>query len=82
MSFLDKFLHHAPAAAATEAPVECLHGVVLPRWGSVADMGHEDKATSYHCDACGKDFMPEEARAVRATEAERLHTLLESRSSN
>ncbi|MGI8550616.1 MAG: hypothetical protein ACR2PL_07455 [Dehalococcoidia bacterium] len=82
MSFLDKVLHRAPAPAATAVAVECFHIALLPRWDSVNAMGKEDQATSYHCDACGKDFMPEEARALRATEAERLRVLSETRSAN
>ena len=54
-----------------EAP-ECAHGVLTPRWDSVADMGKEDRATAFVCEACHKSFTPEEAQALKATMAERL----------
>jgi hypothetical protein len=79
MSFL-KRLHRertqqaAPQAAA--AGHECLHSVLVPRWGDMADMGNESRASSFRCDACGEEFTPTEAQALRATEAERLRQLV------
>lgn len=57
----------------TEVPT-CLHAALVPRWESVADMGHEERATSFRCDACGSTFTPAEAQALRRTEAERIRS--------
>ena len=54
-----------------ESP-ECPHGVLTPRWDSVEDMGKEDRATEFVCEACHKSFTPEEAEGLKATMTERL----------
>ena len=54
-----------------EAP-ECAHGVLTPHWDSVADMGKEELATEFVCEACKKSFTPEEAKALRESMTERL----------
>lgn len=84
MRFLDKLLHRAPTATTTPVPVSatCLHVALVPRWDSVADMGHEEKATSYRCDSCGKDFTPEETRGLWASAAQRLRGVNEPPSPN
>ncbi|HLF72158.1 MAG TPA: hypothetical protein VI759_08425 [Dehalococcoidia bacterium] len=51
---------------AVEAP-PCPHGILVPRWETVADMGIEAKATRYACDACHQEFTPEEANRIRTT---------------
>jgi len=79
MRLVDRLLHRTSVgqASASVEPVVCLHTALLPRWGSVADMGQDDKVTSYHCESCGKDFTRMEAEALRATEAERLRLVNE-----
>jgi hypothetical protein len=52
--------------------IACPHTVLLPRWDSVDDIGHEDRATSFVCEACEETFSPEEARMLRQSAAERL----------
>jgi hypothetical protein len=52
--------------------VECPHTALAPHWANAADMGHQDKVTSYRCDVCGRTFSPSEAQELRATETERL----------
>ena len=51
MGVLDKLLGRKPAAVAdTGTAAEnppCPHTTLMPRWGTAADMGHEDKATGY-----------------------------------
>lgn len=59
------------SAAAIEIP-ECPHAILVPRWGSVQDMGIEAKATSFMCDGCHKEFTPAEAAEIRTGIAERL----------
>ena len=46
-------------------PPPCPHAVLMPRWDSVADMGKDDLATRFVCEACHQEFTPEEARALR-----------------
>jgi hypothetical protein len=84
MGFLDRLLHRTPTAQTTPAPepAPCIHGALVPRWDNVADMGQEDKATSYRCDSCYQEFTPEEARAMRAIALERMRDLSEPPSPN
>lgn len=63
-------------AATTPVVSTCLHTVLLPRWDAVDDMGQEDKVSGFSCQACGESFSADEGRALRATESERLRTLL------
>jgi hypothetical protein len=49
----------------TAVHMECAHAVLSPRWDSVADIGHEDRAIGYACTACGKQLSLEEAAEVR-----------------
>ena len=66
-----------PAPAAADAPAtECPHYVLVPHWDAVADMGKDDRATSFRCEACAREFSREEGLALRATEAERVRLLV------
>jgi hypothetical protein len=65
-------------ARTVQENADCVHTSLVPKWDSVADMGHEDKATSWTCSACGRDFPPEEGQAMRATEADRLRQRMEA----
>ena len=58
-----------PAAPAVSP---CPHTTLVPRWDSVADMGNEEKVTTYTCQGCNQSFSAAEGRALRATEAERV----------
>ncbi len=80
MRIFDKLLGRKPNAMADTGTVAenppCPHTTLVPRWGTTADMGHEDKATGYDCDSCKQSFTAEQGRTLRRTEAERLkHTL-------
>jgi hypothetical protein len=55
----------------TEKP-PCLHMALTARWDSIDDMGNEDKATSFVCTTCNAEFTPQEAREIRASQAEQL----------
>ncbi len=77
MGFL-KNLFGGNRAASESLKVEkppCLHVTLVPKWDNVADMGSEDKASGFTCDACRQTFTGEEGRALRATEATRLRSL-------
>lgn len=79
MSWLDRLVHPRQSRSgkrdvmlAPAQPRSCPHVTLFPRWDSVADVGHEARATSYHCDGCGSDFSPADAAQLRSTEAERI----------
>jgi hypothetical protein len=78
MKILDRILHRqteavTPEAEAADAPSSgCPHVALVPAWDGPADIGIEAKASSFSCGACGATFTPEEARELRATEAERI----------
>jgi len=56
---------------------ECIHAVLVPRWESVQDMGHEDKISRYMCEACHQEFSPEEAIRLRESINERMDASLQ-----
>jgi len=68
------------AAVLTETP-ECPHAVLVARWDSVQDMGKEDKATHFMCEACHQMFTPEEAVELRQGIADKLVGQEESKKS-
>jgi len=72
MGLFDKLFpkEEKPAVVVETAP--CAHGLLTPRWDSVADMGKEERATSFVCEACREEFSPQEARALHESMAERL----------
>jgi hypothetical protein len=41
--------------------VACPHTALSARWDTIADMGKQDKISSYVCTACGKVLTPAEA---------------------
>jgi hypothetical protein len=67
------------SAAVLEAP-PCPHVTLVPHWDSPADMGINDKASSFACEACGQSFTPEQARELRETAADRLPEAVEEKS--
>ena len=64
-----------PAASAEVENPTCLHVALVPRWDNPADIGSENKASGFTCDACHRSFTGEEGLALRAGEAARLRTL-------
>lgn len=65
------------ATETVEAP-PCPHVSLLPRWDSIEDMGDDDKAVSFTCEACGEVFDPARARMLRASEADRIRNTMEA----
>lgn len=67
MSILSRFARSKPSEQAPEGEqeTECAHWELAPRWGNAADIGKEDKITSYACTSCGMSMTPPEARALR-----------------
>jgi len=74
MSFLRKLFGGGKTSRVAQptVTVDCPHAALVPKWDNVQDMGSEAKATSFNCDACHKEFTPDEARTLRETLAERL----------
>lgn len=60
------------ATAVAEPAVTCPHAVLVPRWDSVQDMGREDKATRYMCEACHEIFTPDQAKELSESIRERM----------
>jgi hypothetical protein len=73
MSFFKRlFGNEKPESMPAEAPaVECPHISLVARWDSIEDMGHEDRATSFVCEACGASFSPEAGRKLRGEAGEK-----------
>ena len=67
MGLLDRIFggKQASVVPAIEAP-PCPHSVLLPRWDSAADIGSEDRASSFSCEACSESFTPQETREIRS----------------
>ncbi len=63
------------APATAEVP-PCPHTTLTPRWESVADMGNEEKVTSYTCQGCNETFTAAEGQALKRHEAERVQATL------
>jgi hypothetical protein len=66
-----------PAKAAVDA-ASCMHTALAPRWDRAQDIGRDELASSFRCDACQATFTREEAEALREREAQRLRELLNS----
>ena len=78
MGLLDKILGRSQKLEAKPSvQVACLHTALAPRWDKAEDIGHEERATSFMCDACHQSFTAEETQALRQTESERLKTELD-----
>jgi hypothetical protein len=80
MGILDKLFgggkkQQQPAIVVETPP--CPHAVLVPRWDSVEDMGKEDKATRFMCEACHQMFSPAEAQELREGIAQRMQESLE-----
>jgi hypothetical protein len=73
MGLLSKLFGGKKQEVVADVPiVACPHSVLVPRWDSVQDMGIEDKATRFMCEACKQEFAPAEAAHLRDTLLERL----------
>lgn len=70
--------HARRAAPASPASAPCPHLVLVPRWDTATDMGHEERATGYTCEGCQQVFTAEAGRTLRQTEAERVRQRLEN----
>ncbi len=62
-------------ARSTTVVADCPHVMLSPRWDSVGDIGHEDRATGYVCSGCNTAFTVEDVARLRASEKERLEAI-------
>ena len=76
MGLLSKMFGRGDTATIEQEPehTNCPHTTLTPSWDSVADMGNEEKVTSYTCQGCGQQFTRAEGQALRRSEAERLQS--------
>lgn len=58
--------------------VQCEHIRLLPKWDRPDDMGNDERASSFWCEACGTEFSAEDGARLRATEQERVKRKLAS----
>jgi hypothetical protein len=78
MGFLRKIFKGKPSgstAAAVEEPA-CLHVTLVPRWDNAEDIGKNDKASSFICEACKQSFTGDVARSLLADEKRRVAAVL------
>ena len=68
----------APSVSASADDPPCPHVSLVPRWDNAADMGHEDKVSTYVCEDCKHSFTAMEGRSLRQTEAARLKEELQA----
>jgi hypothetical protein len=59
---------------ADSSDAGCLHGVLSPRWDDVADMGCDERASSFRCQSCSAEFAPDEVFGVRQEVTSRLRS--------
>ena len=52
-------------ALEVEAPHECGHWDLAPRWACNEDIGKDDMVTYYTCSTCGLRFSREDAAELR-----------------
>jgi hypothetical protein len=55
-----------------EPDQECTHGVLVPHWDSVDDIGKDDRVMWYRCQSCYAMFSREEGERLMAEAADRL----------
>lgn len=84
MSILNKLFGGALGAEdldMNEAAV-CMHGVLIPRWECIDDMGQNQKISGYRCQSCMEEFEPDEAYWLWLRAVDRLRDLQGSLSQN
>ena len=77
MSFLKRLLRREdPPVQAVQESRPCLHVSLVPQWATPEDIGKEERASRFLCSTCSKSFTPDETRELRASEAERLRSVV------
>jgi hypothetical protein len=72
MGFLRRRHAPPPPPPVDEPPPVCPHVTLVAHWENAADLGHQDRASWFQCEACGTRFTPDEVARLRETEARRL----------
>lgn len=63
MGFFGKLLRKEETPTETRN-VECPHKALTARWDRSEDIGKEERATSFRCEACGGTFSGDEGREL------------------
>jgi hypothetical protein len=74
MGILTKLLKREAIEERLESET-CTHLALTPRWDDIDAIGHEDLASSFRCESCGRVFNAGEVRELRRNEAERVRRL-------
>jgi hypothetical protein len=74
MGLLAKLMKRETSAEDAQSET-CSHLMLTSRWDSLDDIGHEDRATSFHCESCDRFFSLEETQELRRKEAERIRRI-------
>jgi hypothetical protein len=75
MGILDRLFGGRQDEEAQQSPAdaaECIHGVLVPHWETVDDIGKDDRVTSYRCESCHVTFSREEGQRLQEAAARRL----------
>jgi hypothetical protein len=76
MGVLDRIFGRKAKQVEVAPAAPCMHTALAPRWAEASHMGDESKASEWTCTSCGTRLTPEQAREVRANEAELLREKL------
>lgn len=61
---LNPFKHDEAEATAPPTAETCVHGVRIPHWDALDDMGNLDRADYFTCESCGQRFTRAENDAL------------------
>lgn len=79
MKFFRRGERDTNAPASGEGVKSCQHLLLVPHWDSPANIGNEELASGYRCNACDEHFTREEEAVLRATDADRMRRGLQER---
>lgn len=79
MRFLRRGETESVEQAAPDGSEICECVLLVPHWDDPANMGIEEKASSYRCNTCNESFTREEEEILRGTEADRIRRGLQER---
>lgn len=64
MGLLDKLFGRNRAHEAPAADIPCPHVTLTARWDAPENLGHLERASRFHCEACGAELSGEEGRRL------------------
>ena len=72
MGWITRFQRKAVSGTGVSEQDHCSHVLLAPRWDEAVDIGHEDRASGFHCTACGRSFTPADAELLRQSKSRPL----------